>query len=311
MTKRIQVTSELSPKEISDLLQAFPRGVVAFDLEMTGLSPILDKIIEIAAVKLDARGNVSYFHELINPLISIPEHTVEFHNITNEMVRDARTLKKPLKEFIDFYNDLPIIAHNAQFDAGYLVRAHHQFNYGFSLSDVYDSVKLTRILFKRAPENNKPKSFKLSDLAEHYDIEFNHHQALDDAITCMKVFSNCINRMTCNNQMHLLKDYGFLFKMNSFQKPSEYELPNKFAILKDVVPKQEPINIEYKGGSISGPRPVRPISLLPMPQGLVLFARCLRDNMNKHFLLKKVKSVTTLPEDELERYRNQDSASNK
>ena len=302
MTKRIEVTSELSPKEISDLLQAFPRGVVAFDLEMTGLSPILDKIIEIAAVKLDSNGKVSYFHELINPLVPIPEYTMEFHNISNEMVRDARTLKRPLQEFIAFYGDLPIIAHNAQFDAGYLVRAHHQFNFDFSLSDVYDSVKLTRILFKKAPENNKPKSFKLSDLAEYYEIDFNHHQALDDAITCMKVFSNCINRMTCNNQMHLLKDYGHLFKMNSFKKSAEYELPKKFELLKEIVPKQEPINIEYKGGSVAGPRPVKPISLLPMPQGLVLFARCLRDNMNKHFLLNKVKNISTMSQEEIDQY---------
>lgn len=294
MNKRINVSSELSSKEISDLLQAFPRGVVAFDLEMTGLSPILDKIIEIAAVKVDASGNVSYFHELINPLISIPEHTIQYHNITNDMVRDCRTLKKPLEEFIKFYGDLPIIAHNAQFDAGYLVRAHHQFNFDFTLSDVYDSVKLTRILFKNAPDNNRPKSFKLSDLADHYDINFNHHQALDDAIVCIKVLSNCINRMTCNNQVHLIKDFGFIFKMNSFKKAADYELPKKFELLKEIVPKQSPIEIEYSGGSISGPRLIRPIALLPMPHGLVLFAECQTDKLNKHFLLKKIKSLKAI-----------------
>lgn len=291
MNKRLNTASQLTPKEISDLLQAFPRGIVAFDLEMTGLSPILDKIIEIAAIKVDKDGKVTYFHELINPLTSIPEHTIEFHNITNEMVRDCRTLKKPLEEFIDFYGDLPIVAHNAQFDAGYLVRAHHQFNFDFSLSDVYDSVKLTRILFKKAPENNRPKSFKLSDLAEHYDIEFNHHQALDDAVVCIKVLSNCINKMTCDNKIHFLKDFGFIFKMNSFQKAAEYELPKKFELLKEFVPTQTPIEIEYIGGSISGLRPIRPIALLPMPQGLVLFAECLKDNLNKHFLMKKIKKI--------------------
>lgn len=296
MKKRFNISSELNSKEISDLLQAFPRGIVAFDLEMTGLSPILDKIIEIAAVKVDKDGKVSYFHELINPLISIPEHTIQYHNITNEMVRESRTLKKPLEEFIKFYGDLPIVAHNAQFDAGYLVRAHHQFNFDFSLSDVYDSVKLTRILFKKAPENNKPKSFKLSDLAAHYDIDFNHHQALDDAIVCMKVLSNCINRMTCNNQIHMLKDFGFIFKMNSFKKAADYELPQKFESLKELVPTQTPVEIEYQGGSISGLRPIRPIALLPMPQGLVLFAECLHDKLNKHFLIRKIKKIKMIEE---------------
>ena len=38
--------------EIKGLLSFFPRGIVAFDVETTGLSPLTDKIIEIAGVKL-------------------------------------------------------------------------------------------------------------------------------------------------------------------------------------------------------------------------------------------------------------------
>ncbi len=47
--------SELSITEAERaLLQStFPRGLVVFDLETSGLSPLVNKIIEIAAVKLD------------------------------------------------------------------------------------------------------------------------------------------------------------------------------------------------------------------------------------------------------------------
>jgi DNA polymerase III epsilon subunit-like protein len=47
---RSQASLTLTPEEITSILTLFPKGVVAVDLETTGLSPLVDKIIEIAAV---------------------------------------------------------------------------------------------------------------------------------------------------------------------------------------------------------------------------------------------------------------------
>ena len=44
---RSQSSLNLSPAEVSSLLKLFPKGIVAVDLETTGLSPLVDKIIEI------------------------------------------------------------------------------------------------------------------------------------------------------------------------------------------------------------------------------------------------------------------------
>src|SRR5690606_3617822 len=118
---RIQENLSLGPSELQTLLRFFPQGLVAFDLEMTGLSPLLDKIIEIAAIKILPDGQIESFHTLVNPLIEIPKKTTEFHMITDEMVKDAPTLKRPLKNFIEFYGNLPLVAHNAQFDVGFLI----------------------------------------------------------------------------------------------------------------------------------------------------------------------------------------------
>lgn len=289
----MQNTISLDQKEKKDLLTAFPRGLVAFDLEMTGLSAIVDKIIEIAAVKITPDGKIETFHRLVNPLIEIPPDTIQFHNITNDMVKDCPSLKKPFKEFIKFYGDFSLVAHNAQFDASYVVRAHHQLGEKLGLSDVYDSCKMARSLFKNAPEGQKPENFKLGTLAEYYSIEFNHHQALDDAMVCLKIFSRLLAKLQIQNKTNELRTKAMLFKLNSFKKATDYLLPKKFDLLKDALLSKQEVTIDYRGTNNVGDRKVKPIALLPLPQGLVLYAFCKQSDMNKHFLINKIKAVTT------------------
>ena len=47
-----QSESIISPKIQEDLLKIFPGGVVFFDLETTGLSPLFDRVIEFAGIKI-------------------------------------------------------------------------------------------------------------------------------------------------------------------------------------------------------------------------------------------------------------------
>lgn len=293
---RIQENLSLGPSELQTLLRFFPQGLVAFDLEMTGLSPLLDKIIEIAAIKILPDGQIESFHTLVNPLIEIPKKTTEFHMITDEMVKDAPTLKRPLKNFIEFYGNLPLVAHNAQFDVGFLIRGIHQYNFTIGLSDVFDTCKMARLLFKNTEKNAiKPSDHKLSSLAAFYEFELAHHRAHDDAWVCLKIFIKLLQKIEEGNIAHLLKDKAFLFKLNSFQKASHYELPKKLDLLKQKVMAGEAFQMVYRGGSTGNtPRPVRPIALMPMPTGLVLYGECLLSKLNKSFLVKKIKKVEEL-----------------
>lgn len=283
---------EFTDKEIDILLKYFPNGIVAFDLEMTGLSPVFDKIIEIAAVKLTPDRKIETYHQMVNPLISIPEYTIEYHQITNDMVRECPTLKKPLKEFSEFYENFPLIAHNAQFDIGFIVKGHHEYSYPFSLSDIYDSCKFSRAVYKKEKEN-KPENFKLSTLAEFFKLDFNHHQALDDAGISMKVFANCLIKFEEYTGKRNLKDLAFKYKLNSFKKPTEYNLPKKLMPIQEKLKTRDTIYIKYKGSSTGDNfRPVKPIAIIPMPQGLILYGECGLTKMNKHFMVKKIKDLS-------------------
>ena len=47
------------------------------DLEMTGLNPKLDKVIEISAVRVRGHKETARYATLVNPRRSIPERVVE------------------------------------------------------------------------------------------------------------------------------------------------------------------------------------------------------------------------------------------
>lgn len=66
-----------------------PDRYVALDLEMTGLSPKRDRIIEIGAVLVENGDARAVFSRLINPGREIPERITEITGITEADVRNA------------------------------------------------------------------------------------------------------------------------------------------------------------------------------------------------------------------------------
>lgn len=279
-----------SPEEIALLLKLFPKGLVAVDLETTGLSPLVDKIIEIAAVKISEKGDISTFHSLINPLIDIPHFTIQFHGLTNDDLNEAPTIKKPLREFWTFAERLPVLAHNSSFDLGYLIKSSHDHQLEFPPLDVYDSCRFARAAWKKL--ENAPKNFKLSTLSDHAGFALTHHVAIEDTYACLKVMAHAIS-VEQDHKSTLEK--SFVFRLSQFDKNECFNFSTRLNALKTLVQEKELLSLDYRGASIQGRiRPVRPIGLMPLPKGPVLFAECLLTGMNKSFLLKKIKSYSKL-----------------
>lgn len=279
----------LREKEVARLLKVFPGGVVAFDLEMTGLLPLQDRIVEIGAVKIAGDGSISSFEELVDPEREIPEDIIKIHGITNEMVRGKRKVKEALLSFLDFCNDLPLIAHNGRFDAGYLIFNIHQQKLSYSKSDVYCSLKLSRQAFKSF------ESFKLVDLAKNLEIiDLDSHRACDDAYCALKVYALGLLNFIDSKLSKEIKQ-TFLFNLNDFNKNNDFEIPDHLKVLEKKILRQHVIDIKYKGGKIKNVyRAVRPISILPMPHGTVLYGHCFLSDMYKSFALKKITEVKEL-----------------
>lgn len=281
---------QLSKEEISSILTLFPKGLVAVDLETTGLSPLMDKIIEMAAVKITENGEVSTFHQLINPLIEIPELTIQFHGLTNEDLKFAPTIKKPLKAFWEFVGRYPMIAHNSSFDLGYLIKSSHDFQLEFPPLDIYDSCRFARAIFKN--KEKSPANFKLSTLSEYVGFKLNHHIAMEDTFACLKIMS-FLGTIEGDKKNSLEK--SFVFRLSSFNKNECFNFSTRLKGLAELVKEKVLIQLDYKSAaSKERARPVRPIALMPLPKGPVLFGECLLTGMNKSFILKKIKSYKKL-----------------
>lgn len=272
----------LTPAEKQRLLEFFPRGIIAIDLETTGLSPLVDRIIEIAAMKITPE-EVVVFQTLINPEIPIPAHTTAIHNITDDMVKEAPGLKDVLHELKVFMEDLPIVAHNAKFDLGFVVMGMQKGNHQLASNEIFCSCKLARHTHMELPNH------KLATLVKELNIPLvNHHRATDDAFAALKVFMHSLERVK-TPLSPMLKRHGLLFSLNEFEQLSPEGLPEKLKDLEKLVKEAAVVEILYSGGNHKNQwRPVKLTSLLNSPEGNILYARCLWSDMQKSFKLKKL-----------------------
>ncbi len=156
---------------------------IIFDIETTGLSPLTCGITEIGAVRYRDGKVLDRFSTFVNPGMPIPENIVELTGITDDMVKDAPDTKTAVQNFLDFCGEDILVAHNANFDTGFIKKAAEDHNITFK-NPYLDTLALSRHI------NTDLKKHKLDTLQEYYGLEaFNHHRACDDAEMLSKIFA--------------------------------------------------------------------------------------------------------------------------
>lgn len=103
----------------SDLLIEDATFVVV-DVETTGMSPVENRITEIAMMKVRNGTLVDEFSTLINPLVTIPASITSLTGIDNLMVHDAPTAREVIPFVSEFLADTVFTAHNVAFDWGFV-----------------------------------------------------------------------------------------------------------------------------------------------------------------------------------------------
>ncbi len=89
------------------------------DVETTGLSPRLDRVIELAVVRIDSRGVVvDEWTSRFNP--EGPVGATHIHGITDADVARAPLFRDIAPQIIPHIAGLPLAAHNARFDLAFL-----------------------------------------------------------------------------------------------------------------------------------------------------------------------------------------------
>ncbi|MCI5856100.1 MAG: PolC-type DNA polymerase III [Agathobacter sp.] len=162
--------------------QSLDDKYVVFDIETTGFSPKVNKIIEIGAVKVENGAITDKFSTFVNPQVPIPFRIEELTSIKDDMVVGYPTIDVILPQFVEFCKDCIMVAHNADFDMSFILKNCEELGIDFAPTYV-DTVALARILL---PSLNR---FKLDTVAKAVGVSLeNHHRAVDDAGCTAEIF---------------------------------------------------------------------------------------------------------------------------
>lgn len=156
------------------------------DVETTGLSPRTARVCEVAAASFRGAERVETLAELINPGLPIPAEVSKIHGITDEMVKDSPSFSGVAPGLLSMLEGAVVVAHNAEFDIGFLSMEFERVGLKFPALPVVDTLALAR-------KNWKFKSNRLGSIAA--ELNFSNegwHRALSDVEMTRKIFEHFI-----------------------------------------------------------------------------------------------------------------------
>ncbi len=194
------------------------------DLETTGFSFRTEKITEVGIMKIKNGEVIDSFETFVNPEKPIPYRVVEVTNITDDMVKDAPKIDEVFPKILEFVGDSVLVAHNADFDIGFL--KYNAAQLGYKLENTYlDTLRLAKELFPNY------KKYKLGIIAENLGIKVEvAHRALDDVDTTVKVF-NVMTKMLKEKGAKTVDDIDKVAADEEFVKDAYKKLPAYHAII--------------------------------------------------------------------------------
>lgn len=187
-------------------MSALPPFTV-FDTETTGLDPRKgDKIIEIAGVRIEngAIQEMKTFVELVNPEKPIPWEAKQVNKISDEEVATARTIDQVLPEFLQFAAGSVLVAHNADFDMGFL-QIEKETCWGYvDLPECFCTMRLSRSLWPQEFRHNLDTLALRLNLAMPTD----RHRAMPDVLLTAQALLKMIEQGNITSLEDLRKRAG-------------------------------------------------------------------------------------------------------
>lgn len=181
--------------------------LTVFDTETTGLDPRKGhRIVEIAGVRIE-NGIIleeRTFSTFVNPERDIPWEAKQVNKIDDSDVANAPTIMTVLPEFLEFAKGSILVAHNAQFDMGFL-ECEKEFCWGYiELPECLCTMRLSQNLYPTAFRHN------LDVLSERFKLPppIDRHRALPDVIQTAKILLKMLHEGRIQSMDELRRKAG-------------------------------------------------------------------------------------------------------
>jgi len=164
--------------------------VCAIDVETTGFNEKIDRITEIAAIKIKNNTVIDKIEFLINPERPIPSRISKLTGITDQMVFDKPLFSEIAEELLAFIGDTVIIAHHSRFDMKFINMELERSSNKPLQNSVLCSCNLAKKLY---PHFDR---YSLDALARRFDLNFvSRHRAYGDALMVTDIFKKFLRRL--------------------------------------------------------------------------------------------------------------------
>ncbi|MFN2381459.1 MAG: exonuclease domain-containing protein [Guyparkeria sp.] len=180
---------------------------IVLDFETTGLDPGQDRLLSVGWVVM--RGPTielaTAHHQVINPMIGIPEQSAVIHCITDDAAAEGLPEREALEQILEGLAGRVLVAHNARFEIAFLNAAcRRHFGAGLAIP-VIDTLLLARQGFERRHLHYGPGELRLDALRGRYHLPRYHaHHALIDALATAELHSAlCQDRVSPKGRLPL------------------------------------------------------------------------------------------------------------
>ena len=190
------------PDKISKLIK-LEKPLVIFDLETTGLSVNLDRIIEIAYLKIMPDGTMTKGDLFINPEMKIPAEAFAVHGISDEKVKDQPTFKDKAAELFEIFKDSSYSGFNVlSFDLPFLKREFLRAGIDFD----YLEAKIidAKVIYHFMEPRTLSAAYKFYCEKEHVDA----HNALGDVEATAEILGRQLEKYS------EVRDWDYIYKIH-------------------------------------------------------------------------------------------------
>ncbi len=182
------------------------QSYVAVDLEMTGLNPKEDSIIEIGAVKVIEGHITDKYDTFVIPAKKLSQRVSNLTGITEKDLAQGIEITQAMEELMQFVEDLPLLGHSILFDYSFLKRAAVNQKMTFEKKGI-DTLRIARAVLPELP------SKKLEDLCAHFEISYRPHRAFEDAMATAQLYERLAAQFYREGTKHLFEAIPLLYKV--------------------------------------------------------------------------------------------------